>query len=118
MKKSKVTEYQQYSAFSGKPAECQHHCIWGSYHKLADEDGLLIGLTNAEHNMSSEGTINQIHGNPAAEHLSRMLGQAIWERNYLIKQLELPFEGEEEAFERVSNECREAFRKRYHISFL
>lgn len=85
---------------------------------MADEDGLLIGLTNAEHNMSFKGTINQIHGNPAAEHLSRMLGQAIWERNYLIKQLELPFEGEEEAFERVSRECREAFRKRYHISFL
>lgn len=118
MKKSKVTKYNQYSAFSGKPAECQHHCIWGSYHKLADEDGLLIGLTNAEHNTSSKGTINQIHGNPAAEHLSRMLGQAIWERNYLIKQLGLPFESEEETFDRVSDECREAFRKRYQISFL
>ena len=118
MKKSKVTEYNQYSSFSGKPAECQHHLIWGSYHKMADEDGLIIGLLNKEHNFSDNGTINQIHHNPAAEKLSRMLGQAIWERNYLIKQLELPFEGEEEAFERVSNECREAFRKRYGQSFL
>ena len=117
--KSKVTNYNQYSAFSGKPAECQHHLIFGrGLHNLADEDGLIIGLTNAEHNMSSKGTINQIHDNPAAEKLSKMLGQAIWERNYLIDQLELPFEGKEEAFERLSSECREAFMKRYGRSFL
>ena len=118
MKKSKVTEYNQYSAFSGKPAECQHHCIWGSYHKLADEDGLLIGLTNAEHNMSSKGTINQIHDNPAAEKLSKIAGQLAWERAWLISQAALPFESEDEAYDRLSRECREAFRKRYGQSFL
>ena len=119
MKKSKVTEYQQYSSFSGKPAECQHHLIYGrGWHRLADEDGLIIGLTNEEHNLSPYGTINQIHDNPAAEKLSKIAGQLAWERNYLIKQLGLPFESEEETFERVSSECREAFRKRYSISFL
>ena len=117
--KSKVTNYNKYSAFSGKPAECQHHLIYGrGLHNLADQDGLIIGLTNAEHNMSPYGTINQIHDNPAAEKLSRIAGQLAWERNYLIDQLAFPFETEEEAFERVSEECREAFRKRYSISYL
>lgn len=112
MKKSRVTDYNQYSAFSGTPAECQHHLIFGSgLHRLADDDGLIIGLTNAEHNMSPNGTINQIHDNPAAEHLSKMLGQAIWERNYLIEQTELPFDD-------LASEAREAFRARYGRSFL
>ena len=85
---------------------------------MADEDGLVIGLLNREHNMSSKGTIHQIHDNPAAEKLSKMLGQAIWERNYLISQMALPFESEDEAFDRLSRECREAFRRRYQKSYL
>ena len=112
MKKSTVTNYNQYSAFTGTPAECQHHLIFGhGLHKLADEDGLIIGLTNAEHNMSSKGTVNQLHDNPPAEHLSKMLGQAIWERNYLIEKFELPFDD-------LATECRDAFMSRYGKSFL
>ncbi len=112
MKKSSVTKYNQYSAFSGRPAECQHHLIFSNgLHKLADEDGLIIGLTNDEHNMSPRGTINQVHDNPAAEKLSKIAGQLAWERNYLIKKYELPFDD-------LSEEAREAFRKRYGRSFL
>ena len=119
MKKSKVTDYEQYSAFSGAPAECIHHCIFGrGLRELADEDGLTIGLLNREHNASPNGTIHQIHDNPAAEKLSKMLGQAIWERNYLISQMTLPFESEDEAYDRLSRECREAFRRRYQKSYL
>jgi len=111
MNKSRVTEYNQYSAFSGAPAECQHHLLYGrGIHKLADQDGLIIGLLNKEHNMSPCGTVNQIHDNPAAEKLSKMAGQLAWERNYLIEKY-----GD---FEELSKECREAFRKRYGISFL
>ena len=109
--KSKVTDYSKYSAFSGAPAECQHHLIYGQgLHNLADHDGLTIGLLNKEHNLSSDGTINQIHGNPAAEKLSKMAGQLAWERNYLIEKY-----GD---FDELSHECREAFRRRYHISYL
>ena len=109
--KSKVTDYNQYSAFSGAPAECQHHLIFGrGLHNLADADGLVIGLLNKEHNMSQRGTINQIHDNPAAEKLSKIAGQLAWERNYLIEKY-----GD---FEELSKECREAFRKRYSQSFL
>jgi hypothetical protein len=108
---SRVTEYSAYSAFSGHPAECTHHLIFGNgRHKLADQDGLTIGLLNSEHNLSSKGTINQIHDNPAAEKLSKIAGQLAWERNYLIDKY-----GD---FDELSRECREAFRKRYHESYL
>ena len=119
MKKSKVTEYEQYSVFSGVPTSTRHHLLFGrGIRNLAEQDGIWIPVTDAEHNMNSKGTINQIHSNPAAEKLSKIAGQLAWERNYLIKQLALPFESEEDAFDRVSNECREAFRKRYGQSFL
>lgn len=110
--KSRVTNYEQYSAFSGTPSECKHHLIFGgALRKLADEDGLYIGLTNAEHNLSPKGTINQIHGNPAAEHLSKIAGQLAFERNYLIDKYELPFDN-------WGEEAREAFRQRYGKSYI
>lgn len=112
MSKSIITNYDKISTFSGLPAECEHHVIFGgALRKLADEDGLVIYLANHEHNMSPKGTIYQIHGNIAAEKLSKMLGQMAWERNYLIKKYELPFEN-------LSDEAREAFKNRYGKSFL
>jgi len=117
MSKSIVTNYEQYSAFSGRPAECTHHLLFGgAIRKLADEDNLTIGLTNAEHNMSSKGTINQIHGNPAAESLSKIAGQLAWERVYLAKKLANGLG--EQTVEEWLDEAREAFRKRYGKSFL
>ena len=110
--KSRVTNYTEISAFSGQKKECDHHLIFGNgLHKLADDDGLTIPLTNKEHNLSETGTIDQIHDNPAAEKLSKMLGQAIWERNYLIDKTELPFDD-------LATECRDAFMARYGRSFL
>ena len=104
-KKSIVTEYEDISAFSGSPAECQHHLCFGSgLRKLSDEDGLYIPLTNSEHNMSRFG----IHGHPAAERLSKMLGQMAWEREYIAQRVEKD----------IRSEAREAFRKRYGISYL
>lgn len=117
--KSKVTEYEQYSVFSGTPTNTHHHLLFGrGIRDLADKDGIWIPVTDAEHNMSPKGTINQIHDNPAAEKLSKIAGQLAWERNYLIKQSALPFEDEEAAYDRLSHECREAFRRRYGQSFL
>ena len=119
MKKSKVTDYEQYSVFSGTPTSTRHHLLFGrGIRDLADKDGIWIPVTDAEHNMSSKGTINQIHGNPAAEKLSKIAGQLAWERAWLISQAALPFESEDEAYDRLSRECRESFRKRYGQSFL
>lgn len=113
--KSRVTEYEQYSAFSGRPAEVIHHLCFGrGIRKLADEDGLTIGLLNKEHNMSPNGTINQIHDNPAAEKLSKIAGQLAWERVWLAQKIGTT----EEEVDELLRQSREAFRRRYHESFL
>ena len=112
MAKSIITEYEDISAFSGAPAECVHHCIFGrGLRELADVDGLTIPLTNEEHNMSRFGQRWQIHDNAPAEALSKMVGQLAWEKHYIATKRELPFEG-------IEQEAREAFRDRYGISYL
>lgn len=105
--KSIVTEYTNISAFSQNRRECDHHLIYGSgLRKLADEDGLTIPLTNREHNLGND--TEKIHGNQAAEKLSKMLGQLAYEKEFYKKALGA---GEEDP-------AREAFRKRYGISYL
>ena len=101
-----VTEYENISAFSQAPAECKHHLIMGSYRKLADEDGLWIPLTHAEHNMSPDGLLYQIHGNPTAEKLSKIAGQLAWEKHTMAN------------VGCTEHEARLFFRHRYGISFL
>lgn len=102
-----VTEYPGISIFTGRPAECQHHLIFGSLRHLADEDGLVIPLTHFEHNMAQNNT-DMIHGNITAERLSKLLGQAVWECQFLADRLP----------DGARQEAREAFRKRYGISFM
>lgn len=110
--KSILTNYDNYSVISGTPKDCEHHLIFGrGLKKLADEDGLIIPLTNAEHNMSSRGLIYQIHENPMAESLSKICGQLAWEKEYVAHLCEIPF------YE-VKEEAREEFRKKYGRSFL
>lgn len=112
MAKSIITNYENISAFSGAPKECDHHCVFGrGLREKADDDGLWIPLTHKEHNMSSKGTINQIHGNPAAENLSKMLGQMAWEKHWIAEKYALPFSD-------IEAEAREAFRARYGQSWL
>ena len=112
MSKSIITNFENISAFSQAPAECQHHCIFGrGLRELADNDGVWIPLKNCEHNMSSKGNINQIHGNPAAEKLSKMLGQIAWEKHWIAEKYSLPFTD-------IEAEAREAFRARYGQSYL
>ena len=86
MSKSVITKYENIIVFSGKPTQCTHHCVFGNgMRQLADNYGLTIPLTNKEHNLSSKGTIYQIHGNPPAEKLSKMLGQVAFEKEYYRK---------------------------------
>ena len=107
MRNSIVTEYPDISAFSGLPTECRHHLIFGSgLRTLADEDGLWIPLTHAEHNMSREGNLYQIHDNPTAEKLSKIAGQLAWERHAIL------------SYGYGEDEVREAFRNRYGISYI
>ena len=112
MSRSIITKYEDLSVFSNEPAEVRHHCLFGrGIRELAEQDGVWIPLRNCEHNMSSKGTIYQIHGNVAAEKLSKMLGQMAWEKNYIVNKYQLPFED-------VNEEAREAFINRYGKSWL
>lgn len=115
-KHSILTDYDDISAFSGKPREAIHHCIFGvGVRELADEDRIWLPLTNWEHNLSPMGTINQIHGNPAAEKLSKMLGQVAYEKEYIAKRY---VELSGETLEDIKRESRNAFMERYGKSYL
>jgi hypothetical protein len=122
MRHSILTKYEDYSAFSGSPKECDHHLLFGrGVRSKAEEDGLWIPLLDSEHNASSRGTIYQIHDNPAAEKLSKMLGQVAWESQWLARKLEQVgndgFMAKKTA-EEWRDKAREEFRKRYGESFL
>lgn len=122
--KSILTEYTELSAFSPRPKEHDHHLIYGNGLKeLADEDGLILPLCADEHNVCRDGDRTKlIHGNPAAGHLSKMLGQVAWEEYYtaklFAKKYELTGTTEDEYARAVMREAREAFRRRYGISYL
>ena len=91
-----VTDYTEICFFCGRPAECEHHLIFGNgLRELADGDGLKVPSCNRCHNMGQ--IIERVHDNPVAEKLSKMLGRAIWENTY---------------------GAREDFRKRYKKSYL
>lgn len=108
MSKSIVTQFENISAFSTAPAEAKHHLVFGiGKRDLAEQYGLWIPLTNAEHNMSSKGLIYQIHENPTAEKLSKMMGQLAFEKEYYRKRC-----GEKD------DPAREEFRKIFGSSYL
>lgn len=102
--KSIVTEYDTICFFCGGPRECEHHLIFGNGRRqLSDDDGLIIYPCHKHHNMGK--TLERIHDNPSAEKLSKMLGQAIWERNYV-------------AGGHTLEEASAAFFNRYKINYL
>lgn len=102
--KSILTEYVHNCALCGRPTEAEHHLLFGKgIRNLAEVDGIKIPVCNNCHNMGAGR--NQIHDNPAAEKLSKMLGQVTWEKQKII-------EGHD------PNIVREEFRKRYGKSFL
>lgn len=108
MKKSRsvVTAYYNYCIFCGRPTTTEHHLIFGiGKRELAELDGIKIPVCNEEHNMA--GGIKQIHENIIAEKLSKIAGQLAWEKEYYHKMY-----GYED------DPAREAFRKRYGISYL
>lgn len=91
-----VTKYKTICFFCGKPAQCEHHLVFGNgLRELAEQDGLKVPSCNRCHKMGA--VIEKVHENSMAEKLSKMLGQAVYE-----KQIG----------------TREEFRNRYGISYL
>lgn len=94
--KSIVTDQSRICIFCGRPADGEHHLIFGTAgRQLAEKDGLKVPICNDCHNMGDK--LKRIHDNPMAERLSKMLGQAIFEAHI---------------------GTREEFRQRYGKSYL
>lgn len=91
----------------GRPSVV-HHLVFGwSLRTLANEDKLIIELCDYHHNLG--GLLERIHGNPMAEELSKMLGEMMYERNYIAKVTDR---------EDLIEEARESFRNRYGRNYL
>lgn len=114
MSKGIVTEYSEICIFCGRQAEAEHHLIFGTAgRELSEKDGLKIPVCNNCHNMGQK--LCRIHENPMAERLSKMLGQAVWEKEWILANgsyVGMPDTQQE------SKKAREAFRKRYGKSYL
>ena len=79
--RSIVTEYDSICFFCGKPAVEEHHLLFGNgTRQLAEEDGIKVPTCKDCHTIGVK--MCRVHDNPMAERLSKMLGQAIWEKEY------------------------------------
>ena len=115
--KSKVTEHSEICIFCGRQAECEHHLIFGiAQREKADQDGLVVPSCNDCHNLGK--LLSRVHENPMAEKLSKMLGQAMWERNWILKDSIHYDDGDEEAHDLESRIARKEFMRRYGRSYL
>jgi hypothetical protein len=104
MAKSTVEQpqYAKYCFFCGSPnATAEHHFIFGrGIRNLAEEDGIKAHICDRCHTVGK--LLERVHDNAMAEKLSKMFGQAIYERNTLAnKEVE------------TVDEAREKFRRRY-----
>ena len=108
MKKTESTimqpRFKGYCFFCGSPnVNGEHHLLFGNgMRKPAEEDGIKADVCERCH-VTGE-VIRRIHDNPMAELLSKMLGQALYERNECAKGATL-------------DDAREKFRKRYGRSY-
>jgi len=107
-KKSIITKWMDYCMICSKPVEEIHHALYGSKHKLADEDLLLMPLCREHHNFSKKS----VHMNPEMKILSQQLAEACWERYYLAEKLTESNLGHQSADDWVE-EARNAFKTRY-----
>ena len=95
-------EYAMYCFFCGTPSiHGEHHFLFGRGIKnLAEEDGIKAHTCDRCHVCGNK--LERVHDNPMAEKLSKMFGQAIYERNVIAS-------GEVKTIDAA----REMFRKRY-----
>lgn len=117
MSKSVATEYTEMCAMCGRPSECEHHLIFGTAgRELCEKDGIKLPLCNNCHNMGEK--MKRIHENPAAERLSKMLGQVLWEKEWILNDVILDPGNEEKKIETEKKLARKEFMKRYGKSYL
>ena len=123
MSKGIVTDYQKICFICGRPAEAEHHLIFGTAgRELSEKDGLKVPICSSCHNMGKE--LNRIHGNTMAERMSKIIGQLAWEKEFAVKKAgEFAHiidkdRSEKEIDGLIKKASREAFRNRYGKSYL
>lgn len=85
---STITD-SEYCIFCGRKTDNVHHLIFGtSGRTFADKYGLTIPICTSCHT-AAEFVVDRIHDNPKAERLSKMLGQAIYERDRALEGMQL-----------------------------
>ena len=93
-----ISEYTKYCFLCGTPTNETHHLVYGgALRKLADDDDLFLPCCRNCH--------NEIHNNPTAGKMSKIIGQ-------------LAFELNENAHKGDIEHAREHFRQRYGRSYL
>ena len=105
-----VTEYDSVCFLCGRPAEAEHHLVFGiASRELAEKDGLKVPICNDCHNA---GAIrNRLHDNPVSEKLSKMIGQLAWEKEKILDM----YASDKE---QTKKQVRKEFMARYGKSFL
>ena len=95
----------EYCAICDKPNAEIHHLVFGvANRRLADADNLVLPLCREHHEF--------LHKNAR---VSKIIGQLMFEREYLIEQMILPFD---DSHDEISDNARNAFRSRYGRSYL
>ena len=94
-------KYADYDLIDGNPNVERHHCLMGPDREKADEDGLWVPLTKEHHTAGKMSAHKCIE----VQRLLQIIAQLAYERDRCAEGM-----GKEDA--------REAFRRRYHKSFL
>jgi hypothetical protein len=118
MRKSKVVEDMTCCMLCGRPTEAVHHLLSGNQRKIADEDGLFVGLCSECHNMyegkKELGQSCDMHHCRKLEVLGKIIGQLAWEKDYYrnlcIEKLK--------SINSKVDQSREAFLRRYGKKYL
>ena len=87
--KSVISNQTEYCVLCGGYASGEHHLIFGtSGRAFAEKYGLKMAICDRCHT-ASEYLCDRIHDNTMAERLSKMLGQAIFEREMIQRGMTL-----------------------------
>lgn len=113
-RKSIITKWMDYCMICASPNVEVHHGLYGSKHKLADEDSLLMPLCPNHHNSSKKS----VHHDKEMKILSQQISQLAWERKYLADKLASDENLGHQSSDDWMDEAREAFRQRYGESWL
>ena len=82
--KSTLTDINEYCYFCYGRATQTHHLIFGKGRQFADDYGLTVPICDSCHTRA-ERICDRIHDNVMAEKLSKMLGQAVFERDRALE---------------------------------